>query len=200
MAQCTPLLFKDLSADLVTSALERQKNGPVPGLDGVPACIYEHFLDIFVPQMLDSPHGFMAGGVPPNSWTVALVLSIPKQPGVPVVEGLRPISVCNVLLKWVTIVLLMEIEDILHQVVPMEHKGCLKGRQIMEHVWHATAAWPEMSHGFMSTVDFHINWTDYSISTAEAKITFLREAALLRCSTDKVTSFILFLEFFPEFF
>ena len=103
--------------------------------------------------MLNSLHGLMAGAVPPDSWTVALA-SIPKQPGIPVVEGLRPISVCNVLLKWVTIVLLMQIEDILHQVVPMEQKGCLRGRQIMEHGWHATCARHEMSQGFLMTVDF----------------------------------------------
>ena len=143
LAQCTPLLFKELSADLVTATLERLKNGPVPRLDGVPACIYQHFPDIFVPQMLHSLHGFMADAVPPDSWTVALVSSIPKRPGVPVVEGLRVMTV-----------LLMQIEDILHQVVPMEQKGCLKGRQIMEHVWHATGAWHEMSQGFMMTVDF----------------------------------------------
>ena len=145
LAQCTPLLFKELSANLVTAALERLKNGPVPGLDGVPACIYQHFPDIFVQQLLYSLHGFMAGDVPLDSWTVALVSSIPKHPGVPLVEGLRPISVCNVLLKWVTIVLLMQIDDILHPVVLMEQKGCLRGRQIMEHVWHATGAWHEMS-------------------------------------------------------
>ena len=48
------------------------------------------------------------------------------------------------LLKWVTTVLLMQSEDILHQVVPMEQKGCLKERRIMEHVWH-TGAFHEMS-------------------------------------------------------
>ena len=66
----------------------------------------------------------------------------------------REISVCNVLLKWVVTVLLMQTNDILHQVVPMEQKGRLRGRQIMEHVWHATGAWHEMSQGFKMTVDF----------------------------------------------
>ena len=96
LAQCTPLLFKELTADLVTAALERLQNGPMPGLDGVPGCMYQHFPDIFVLHMLNSLRGFMAGAVPPDSWTVALVSSIPKQPGVPVVEGLRPISLWDI--------------------------------------------------------------------------------------------------------
>ena len=64
------------------------------------------------------------------------------------------ILVCTVLLKWVTTVLLLQIKDISHHVVPLEQKGCMRGRQIMEHVWHATGPWHEMTQGFMPTVDF----------------------------------------------
>ena len=30
----------------------------------------------------------------------------------------------------------------------------MRGRQVMEHVWHAPGAWHQMTLGFMLTVDF----------------------------------------------
>ena len=123
LVQCTPLLCEELNARLVTAPFARPKNGPVPGLHGIPASIYQHFPNVFIAQMLNLLQGLMTGAVPPDSWTVAPVSSIRKQPVVPVEEGVRSISVCNVLLKWVTTVLLMQLEDTLHQVVPIEQKG-----------------------------------------------------------------------------
>ena len=35
-----PLLFRELSADIVVAGLERMKRGSAPGMDGIPAEVY----------------------------------------------------------------------------------------------------------------------------------------------------------------
>ena len=148
------MLFKELSEDLVHAGLERLKNGPVPGLDGICACVHQTFSDVFVPRMHDTMRALLVGAPLSDDWSVALISSIPKVAGTPMVDQLHPISICNVLLKWITTTMLLQIEDLLQQVVPQEQKGYLRGQQLTDHLWHAAGAWFDMTRGFMRTIDF----------------------------------------------
>ena len=49
--QAAPLLLKPLTTELVDEALHLMKPHSSPGLDGVPAAMYQQLADLYVPQM-----------------------------------------------------------------------------------------------------------------------------------------------------
>ena len=70
--QAMPLLFGELSADIVVAGLERMKRGSAPGMDGIPAEVYQSMPEVFAPKLHDVMRIFLArGGVPDRLGHVA---------------------------------------------------------------------------------------------------------------------------------
>ena len=57
-----PLLFRELSEELVKTALERLKRGSAPGMDGLPAEVYQAFPEVFVPKLYQAMVLFLRRG------------------------------------------------------------------------------------------------------------------------------------------
>ena len=68
--------------------------------------------------------------------------------------ALCPIALQTVIQRWITHVILFQLEDILQQVVPCRQKGFWKNRSILDHIFKLRALWDHMDAGFALSVDF----------------------------------------------
>ena len=93
-------------------------------------------------------------GALPQDWSLGILSPIPKEQGSVSTNGLRPICLHNVLLKWLSASLYSMLEDVVAFVTPSEHKAFIKGRFIFDHIWNARGAWQAMQEGIMIPIDF----------------------------------------------
>ena len=107
--------------------------------------------------MLNIMQGILKEGPLLEACFTAVVTMIPKASGIPPPPTmLRPIALqsvpkkwpvaigllllkMNSFQKWITNVILIQLEDILQQVVPRQQKGFVKHRSILDHIYSARA-------------------------------------------------------------
>ena len=145
---CRVLLFRELSADIVVAGLERMKRGSAPGMDGIPAEVYQAMPEVFAPKLHDVMRVFLARGGVPDSWGTSLLKCLPKFAGAERPEDLRPLALQNACLKWISTVILLQTIDALQQLIPQEQKGFLPGRHMVDHIVYARSEWERLRSGF----------------------------------------------------
>ena len=107
-----PLLWRGCSEDLVYAALQQMDPSSSPGDDGIQAGVYKAFPECFVRNMYRAYQEIEVEGLP-DEWVTALVRSLPKDPGSAAVDRQRPIALQQARLKWLTGVLLVQLQDAL---------------------------------------------------------------------------------------
>ena len=90
---------------------------------------------------------FLDKGEIPQEWSTAILTPIPKVSGTSRPDQMRPLVLQNSKLKWVTMTILLMIEDLLQHLVPPEQKAFIKGRQMVDHIFSARGAWEAMASG-----------------------------------------------------
>ena len=148
------LLFKQLSLDIVHEGLKRLNSNSSPRLDGFSANFFKKFSGIFEPQMYDSMKRFLEVGKMPETWTSGVVTMIPKTKAMQTPDSLRPIALQTTRQKWLTNILLIQLEDVLHHCIPSQQTGFLRHRSILQHVYGSRALWDGLSEGAALSVDF----------------------------------------------
>ena len=81
---------------------------------------------------------------------------VPKSFGEPSVGNLRPIALQANRQKWVTNVLLIQLEDVLAQCIPPEQTGFIRNRSILRHIYCARSLWESFgeTQGAALSIDF----------------------------------------------
>ena len=154
LRKASRLLFKQLSLDIVHEGLKRLNSNSSPGLDGFSAKFFKRFSDIFEPQMYDSMKRFLEVGKMPETWTSGVVTMIPKTKAMQTPDSLRPIALQTTRQKWLTNILLIQLEDVLLHCIPSQQTGFLRHRSILQHVYGSRALWDGLSEGAALSVDF----------------------------------------------
>ena len=111
-----------------------------PGDDGPQAGVYQRFAGSFVPHMHQA-HGEIEEGGLPDSWVVALVRSLAKEPGSAAVEARCPTALQQARLKWLAGILLLQLQDALFQIAPPCQKAYLKVRTMYDHLASVQQRW-----------------------------------------------------------
>ena len=106
------LLFKQLSPDIVHEGLKRLNSNNAPGLDGFAAEFFKRFPGILEPQMHESLKRALNTGTMPETWTSGVVTMIPKTKAMQTPDSLRPIASQTTRQKWLTNILLIQLEDV----------------------------------------------------------------------------------------
>ena len=148
------LLFKQLSLDIFHEGLKRLNSNSSPGLDGFSAKVFKRFSDIFEPQMYESLKRFLNVGKMPETWTSGVVTMIPKTKAMQTPDSLRPIAMQTTRQKWLTNMLLIQLEDVLLHCIPSQQTGFLRHRSILHHVYGSRALWDGLREGAALSVDF----------------------------------------------
>ena len=66
---------------------------------------------------------------------------IPKEAGIPASDSLRPITLLNCKMKWLTGVVKLCLEDLVQFIVPSEQKGFIKRRCMGDHLHAVHSIW-----------------------------------------------------------
>ena len=128
-----PLLWQGCSEDLVYAALQQMDPSSSHGDDGIQAGVYKVFPEFFVRNMYRAYQEIEVDGLP-DEWVTALVRSLPKDPGSAAVDRQRPIALQQARLKWLTGVLLLQLQGALFQLVPSQQKAYLRGRTMFDRL------------------------------------------------------------------
>ena len=148
------LLFKQLSPDIVHEGLKRLNSHSAPGLDGFSAKFFQTFPEFFEPQMHESLKRFLNAGTMPVTWTSGVMIMIPKTTAMQTPDSLRPIALQTTRQKWLTNILLIQLEYVLLACIPAQQTGFLRHRSIFQHVCDSGALWDGLQAGAAFSVDF----------------------------------------------
>ena len=104
--------------------------------------------------MYDSMKRFLEVGKMPETWTSGVVTMIPKTKAMQTPDSLPPIALQTTRQKWLTNILLIQLEDVLLHCIPSQQTGFLRHRSILQHVYGSRALWDGLSEGAALSVDF----------------------------------------------
>ena len=133
------LLFKQLSPEIVHEGLKRLNSNSALGLDVFSANFFKRFSEIFEPQMNESLKGLLDMGTMPETWTSGVVTMIPNTKAMQTPDSLRPIALQTTRQKWLTNILLFQLEDVLLHCIPAQETGFLRHRSILQHIYGSRA-------------------------------------------------------------
>ena len=148
------LLFKQLSLDIVHEGLNWLNSNSSLGLDGFSTKFFKRFSEIFEPQMYESLKSFLDAGTMPETWTSGVVTMIPTTKAMQAPDSLRPIALQTTRQKWLTNILLIQLEDVLLHCIPSQQTGFLRHRSILQHVYGSRALWDGLREGAALSMDF----------------------------------------------
>ena len=152
--QMAKALFRPLSQELVDEALKRLHNDVSPGDDGVGARVYKRFAEVFSPAMLQIARHCFTHGTFFEDWGLGIINSIPKVAGSCVNAKLRPIALQAVKKKWLMTILCLQVEQIFQQLTHSRQVGCVKGRQMINHIWGVRSTFEMTERCLMVSFDF----------------------------------------------
>ncbi|KAL9673990.1 hypothetical protein QQ045_030254 [Rhodiola kirilowii] len=107
------MLNAPFSEGEVKRALFQMHPTKAPGLDGFPAMFYQSNWDIVGRDVVEVVLNCLNSGVLGSDLNETLIVLVPKVKKVDTVEDLRPISLCNVVMKIITKVLANRLKEIL---------------------------------------------------------------------------------------
>ena len=171
---CLPLSLEPSDLMLVHRALDPQKEGPSPGLDGVSAKVYRTFESFFVPLMHHTHSYLLGGGLLDQTWSKGVQTNIPKGSFNDSITELRPLTIVNVMLKWISTIFLLQLEDICLQVVPTQQAGFMKGRDMYQNLHHCRSFGEAMPQGFVLAVDFENAYNTIAFEHAHVMFKMMR--------------------------
>ena len=105
---------------MVLAALFELDPSSAPGPDEFSGGFYRAFKQHFAPVMLELIRTAAADSTVPEEWIRGMTRCIPKEAGIPASDSLRPITLLNCKMKWLTRVLKLCLEDLVQFIVPSE--------------------------------------------------------------------------------
>ena len=173
VVRAIPLLFRELDEEVVRAALECMKRGSAPWKDGIPVEVYQSFLDIFAPKLLQAMQVFLQEGGVTEQWGTSLMKCLPKFAGAEWPKDLRPLALQNACLKWITTIIMLQLADALQQFIPQEQKGFLAGRNMVDHIIFARSEWERLPEQIIVAIDFQKAYGSVSFAPMRTTLQFL---------------------------
>ena len=104
--------------------------------------------------MYESLKRFLDAGAMPETWTSGVVRMILHSKAMQTPDSLRPIEPLTTRHKWLTNILLIQLEDVFLHCIPSQQTGFLRHRSILQHVYGSRALWDGLREGAALSVDF----------------------------------------------
>ncbi|CAM8975355.1 unnamed protein product [Rhodiola kirilowii] len=128
------MLNAPFSEGEVKRALFQMHPTKAPGLDGFPAMFYQSNWDIVGRDVVEVVLNCLNSGVLGSDLNETLIVLVLKVKKVDKVEDLRPISLCNVVMKIITKVLANRLKEILPGIISQSQSAFLGGRLITDNI------------------------------------------------------------------
>ena len=130
----------------IKTALFSMQDLKAPGPDGFPALFYKEFWPIVGNTVTCAVTAFFTNGCLPKDANDSLIVLIPKSPNPISVNNFWPISLCNVVYKIISKLIVAKLRPLLHKIISPCQSAFIPGRWIAENqvVVH------ELLHSFKS--------------------------------------------------
>ena len=152
--RAAPTLFRTVSLSLVQEALRQMKPHSSSGLDSIHASVYQAMGGVFSDKMVTIMEQFLAGAPIPEDWTATILKCIPKSISAETSDKQRPLALQITKVKWVSAVVLLQIQDVPQAITVPSQKGSLRGRQMVEHAIEAVDFWGRHRRCVVVAIDF----------------------------------------------
>ncbi|GJT41078.1 reverse transcriptase [Tanacetum coccineum] len=126
-------LEKQVTTTEVYEALMQMAPTKAPGPDGMPALFFQKFWVSVGPTIVNMVSSFFESGVLPPNINKTLITLIPKVSKPESLKDLRPISLCNVLYKIISKVLVNRIKPILPRIIQENQSAFVSDRVITDN-------------------------------------------------------------------
>ncbi|CAA0815342.1 Unknown protein [Striga hermonthica] len=112
----------------IKQAIDSCPSYSAPGPDGFPAAFYKKFWHLIGPETCEFIRTIFANGRFTSSLGFSYLFLIPKIATPLTIKDYRPISLCNIVYKFVTKVILYRLRPILFECIGLEQSAFLPGR------------------------------------------------------------------------
>ncbi|KAF7841604.1 putative RNA-directed DNA polymerase [Senna tora] len=116
------------------NALFLMKPDKAPGLDGLPAMFFQRFWPVVKNDLIACIKSFFDRGFILKELNQTMITLIPKNQSPEQFKDFRPISLCNVVVKIISKVLVIRMQSIMERIIAPNQNGFVKGRAISDSI------------------------------------------------------------------
>ncbi|CAM8920955.1 unnamed protein product [Rhodiola kirilowii] len=135
-----------------------------PGLDGFPALFYHSNWSVVGHDVVKEVLSWLNGDRPNPKLNETLIVLVPKVKTVERVEELRPISLCNVVMKIITKALANRLKEVLPAIISQSQSAFIRGRLITDNILIAH----EISHCIMKKSNHKTGFISLKLDMSKA--------------------------------